>query len=145
MDGSINGSRFLTPSASTQGTPYIIQAIHNNFVPLGSSVTPNQQGFTVDNPGFYNPNHAVPVSSSSGAAPTGYSVHPHFHAAIDMQGAVGIDRQLSKVMTGNITYLYSRGVHMYLTDNASAAGNFPDRQSAVQHLPGYTHLRTGGE
>ena len=42
-----------------------------------------------------------------------------------MQGAVGIDRQLSKVMTGNITYLYSRGVHMYLTDNASAAGNFP--------------------
>ena len=35
-DGSISGSRFPTPSASTQGTPYIIQAIHNNFVPLGS-------------------------------------------------------------------------------------------------------------
>jgi len=119
--------RFTVPNtlASTQGTPYIIQAIHNNFVPLGSTETPNQQGFTVDNPGFYNPNQVAPVSNSSGAAPTGYSVQPHFHAAIDMQGGAGIDRQLSKVMTANITYLYSRGVHMYLTDNASAAGNFP--------------------
>jgi hypothetical protein len=121
--------RFTVPNTlgSTQGTPYIIQAIHNNFVPLGSDEIPNQQGFTINNPGFYTPNQVVPISgASSSVAPTGYSVAPHFHAAIDMQAAVGVDRQLSKVMTSNITYLYSRGVHTYLTDNASAAGNFPE-------------------
>ena len=121
--------RFTVPNSlsSTQGTPYIIQAIHNNFVPLSSSQIPNQRGLTVDNPDFYNPNQ--PVTDFSGSistvAPTGFSVDPHFHAANDMQGAVGIDQQLSKYMTGNVTYLYSRGVHMYLTNNVSAAGNFP--------------------
>jgi hypothetical protein len=121
--------RFTVPNSlsSTQGTPYIIQAIHNNFVSLGSSEIPNQQGFTVDNPDFYNPTQ--PVTDFSGSlstvAPTGFSVDPHFHAANDMQGAVGIDQQLSRYMTGNVTYLYSRGVHMYLTNNVSAAGSFP--------------------
>ncbi len=121
--------RFTVPNSfgSLQGTPYIIQAIHNNFVPLGSSQIPNQRGITIDNPNFYNPNQPVTnfSASSSAAAPTGYSVDPHFHAANDMQAAVGIDRQLSKVMTANVTYLYSRGVHMYLTNNVSAAGVFP--------------------
>jgi hypothetical protein len=121
--------RFTVPTSfsSTQGAPYIIQTIHNNFVPLGSSEIPNQQGFTVDNPDFYNP--AQPVTSLSGStgavAPTGYSVDPHFHAANDMQSALGIDQQFSRRMTGNLTYLYSRGVHMYLTNNVSAVGNFP--------------------
>ncbi len=121
--------RFTVPNSlsSTQGAPYIIQAIHNNFVPLGSSQIPNQQGFTVDNPDFYNPNQPVTdlSGSTNAVAPTGFSIDPHFHAANDMQGAVGIDQQLSKYMTGNVTYLYSRGVHMYLTNNVSAAGNFP--------------------
>jgi hypothetical protein len=121
--------RFTVPNSfgSTQGTPYVIQAIHNNFVPLGSSEIPNQQVFTYDSPNFYQPNIPgyEPSQGSSSKAPTGYSIDPYFHAANDMQGAIGIDRQLSKVMTGNITYLYSRGIHMYLTNNVSAAGTFP--------------------
>ena len=121
--------RFTVPTSfsSSQGTPYIIQAIHNNFVPLGSSETPNQQGFTVDNPDFYNPNQPVTdLSGSAGAvAPTGVSVDSLVHAANDMLAALGIDQQLSRYMTANVTYLYSRGVHMYLTNNVSAAGNFP--------------------
>lgn len=131
--------RFTVPNSfgSTQGTPYIIQAIHNNFVPLGSSETPNQEGFTIANPGFYNPNQ--PVTDFSGStntvAPTGYTVDHHFHAANDMQGAVGIDRQLSNVMTGNVTYLYSRGIHMYLTNNVSSAGNFPEENILSNTYP----------
>ena len=121
--------RFEVPNSfgSTQGTPYIIQAIHNNFVPAGSAQTPNQQTYILQNPDFYNPNAPVTnfSGSSSFAAPTGYSVDPHFHAANDMQGAVGVDRQLTKTMTSNVTYLYSRGVHDYLTNNISAAGIFP--------------------
>lgn len=120
--------RFTVPNSfgGAQESPYIIQAIHNNFVPLGSSQVPNEQGFTIQRPGFYNPNAPVTnFSGANGAAPTGYSLDPHFHAAIDMQGAVGVDRQLSKTITSNVTYLYSRGVHTYLTDNVSAAALFP--------------------
>jgi hypothetical protein len=131
--------RFSVPNSfgSTQGTPYIIQAIHNNFVPPGSSQTPNQQGFTIVNPNFYNPNE--PVTNFSGSAnavaPTGYSVDPHFHAANDMQAAIGIDRQLSKLITGNITYLYSRGVHQYLSNNVSAAASFPTKNIQSNTYP----------
>jgi hypothetical protein len=53
-------------------------------------------------------------------APTLYTIDPHFHAAVDLQGAVGLDRQLAKRITGNVTYLYSRGVHQYLTNNIGA-------------------------
>ncbi|HEY4379659.1 MAG TPA: carboxypeptidase regulatory-like domain-containing protein [Acidobacteriaceae bacterium] len=119
--------RFTVPNG-TGGTPYLVQAIHNNFVPLGSTQVPNERGFTVGNPNFYNPNQAVTnFAGSSDVAPTGYSIDPHFRAANDMQAAIGIDRQLSRVMTGNVTYLYSRGVHMYLTNNVSAAGIFPEQ------------------
>ena len=129
--------RFTVPNGPG-GTPYILQAIHNNFVPLGSSQVPNERGITVENPNFYNPNQAVTnfSGSSSAAAPTGYSIDPRFRAANDMQTAVGIDRQIGKRMTGNVTYLYSRGVHMYLTDNVSAAGLFPEQSVAAGTYPG---------
>jgi opacity protein-like surface antigen len=122
--------RFTVPTSfsSSQGTPYIIQAIHDDFVPLGSSEVSNQQGFTVDNPDLYNPKQPVSdlPDSADAVAPTGFSVDSHFHAANDMQGGVGIDQQLSRHMTGNVTYLYSRGAHVYLTNNVSArSATFP--------------------
>lgn len=138
--------RFTVPnsSSSNSGAPYIIQAIHNNFAPTGSSETPNEQVYTVDCPSFYNPNAPVTTFStspstscttSSTAAPTGYSLDPHFHSAIDMQGAIGVDRQVSKAMTANVTYLYSRGVHMYLTNNVSAISSFPEANIASDTYP----------
>ena len=42
-----------------------------------------------------------------------------------MEGAIGIDRQLTKTMTGNVTYVFSQGIHQYFTDNLSAAALFP--------------------
>ncbi len=52
--------RFEVPNSfgSTQGTPYIIQAIHNNFVPLGSTEIPNQQTYIIQNPNFYQSQRA---------------------------------------------------------------------------------------
>ena len=38
-----------------------------------------------------------------------------------MEAAIGVDRQLTKTMTGNVTYVFSQGVHQYFTDNLSAA------------------------
>jgi hypothetical protein len=54
-----------------------------------------------------------------------------------MQAGVGIDRQLSKVMTGNVTYLYSRGIHMYLTNNVSAADIFPEDNIQSNTYPSF--------
>jgi hypothetical protein len=103
--------RFTVPNSfgSNAGTPYIIQAIHQNGI--------NQEVSTVTNPTF--PVSPVAIAGSS-TAQTLYTVDPHFHAAADLQAAVGIDRQLAKRITGNVTYLYGRGVHQYFTNNIGA-------------------------
>jgi len=112
--------RFTVPGsfAVTSGTPYIATAIHQNGV--------DQIGYTVSNPAGYqesDPGVAIkpPTPASGGSAETRFSVPNDFHAANDMQGAVGIDRQIMKGVTANLTYLYSRGVHQYLTNNVGAA------------------------
>jgi hypothetical protein len=123
--------RFTVPNsfASMAGTPYTITAIHQNGI--------NQVGYTVTNPTGYqetSPGTAVkpPTPSSSQSAQTQYSIASNFHAAMDMQAAIGVDRQIAKHITGNLTWLYSRGVHQYLTNNlgapffpTSAAGIYP--------------------
>jgi Carboxypeptidase regulatory-like domain len=96
---------FTIPNSfgSTGGTPYIIQAIHDNGL--------NQQSY---------------VSTYSGSNPGGstvpsiHSIDPHFHAALDMQGGIGVDRQFAEWITGNVTYLYTQGIHQYLTNNVTA-------------------------
>ncbi len=50
-----------------------------------------------------------------------------------MESAIGVDRQLAKTLTGNVTYIYSQGIHQFFTDNLSAAGEYPlsDAQNDV--------------
>ncbi|MHB2008430.1 MAG: outer membrane beta-barrel protein [Acidobacteriaceae bacterium] len=127
--------RFTVPNGS-YGVPYILQTIHNNL-PTNPSTPSNQQIYTVTNPTGYtetSPGNAVkpPNPTSTSSAPTYWTLAPNFHAAVDMQGAVGIDRQIAKNVMGNITYLYSRGVHQYLSNNITAsffdgsANTYPD-------------------
>src|SRR5277367_3918311 len=103
--------RFTVPNSfgSNAGTPYIIQAIHQNGI--------NQKVSTITNPTY--PVNPVAVANAN-TAQTLYTIDPHFHAATDLQGAVGLDRQLAKRITANVTYLYGRGVHQYLTNNIGA-------------------------
>lgn len=110
-------NRFTVPTSfsSSSGAPYILQAIHDNAI--------NQQSYVVNNPNFYDPSSSIPATVLMGAAasiPSFYSVDHHFHAALDMQGGVGIDRQLSKGLVLNVTYLFTRGLHQYLTNNITA-------------------------
>ena len=107
--------RFTVPNSfgSNAGTPYIIQAIHQNGV--------NQTVSTITNPTYPITPAAI---ANSNTAQTLYTVDAHFHAASDLQAAVGIDRQLAKRITGNVTYLYGRGVHQYYTNNIGAP-DFP--------------------
>lgn len=118
--------RFTVPHGFGSSEPYIVQAIHQNGV--------NEQQFiqsSASGPITFNPNETTVISSSSAGsqtgrnAPTVYSIDPNFHASLDMEAAVGVDRQLTKAMTGNVTYVFSQGIHQYFTDNLSAAAVFP--------------------
>src|SRR6201999_448859 len=96
---------------------YVIQAIHQNGI--------NQTVTTITNPSYpVNPPYPP------GSAQTLYTIDPHFHAATDLQAAVGVDRQLAKRITANVTYLYGRGVHQYFTNNIGA----PDFSTADQGI-----------
>jgi len=121
--------RFTVPSSlnSPGATPYVIQAIHQNGI--------NQQSFVVNSPDFFNP--SVPASPGAGASSTQstfYSIDPHFHAALNMQGGVGVDRQVGKA-TFNVTYLFTRGIHQYLTDNVTAPDFDPSTYTITGALP----------
>jgi Carboxypeptidase regulatory-like domain/TonB dependent receptor len=110
--------RFTVANGFGAQVPYIIETIHeNNF---------NEQQFIQNSNIVFNPNAPTPITSSTGsttglAAPTYYTVAPNMKAANDMEAAIGVDRQLSKLMTGNVTYVFSQGIHQYFTDNLSAA------------------------
>ncbi len=109
--------RFNVPSGfnSITGAPYIMQVIHDNGI--------NEKSYVVSNPKFFDPSSAVPASEITGlssAIPSYRTIDPHFHAALDMQGGIGVDRQLARNITANITYLFTQGVHQYLTNNVTA-------------------------
>lgn len=118
--------RFTVSNGFGAQVPYLMTAIHQN----GS----NEQTFIQNSQTSsiaFNPDQPTVITSSSPGsatglnAPTFYTISPNMHAANDMEAAVGVDRQLNKAMTGNVTYIFSQGVHQYFTDNLSAAGAFP--------------------
>jgi len=123
-------NRFTVPNSfGSAASPYVIEAIHDNGI--------NQQSYVVDHPSFYDPNAAQPESvlqASGSTVPSYHTIDSHFHAALDMQGGIGVDRQIAKNLTGNITYLYTQGVHQYLTDNITA----PDFDPATYTITGPT-------
>ncbi len=111
-------NRFTVPNSfagSNSGTPYIAQAIHNNGI--------NQTGYIVSNPPPTPVPPTDPLPPSTLAAigtPSIQTVDKHFHAALDMQTGVGIDRQIAKGITANVTYLFTQGVHHYLMNCVNA-------------------------
>jgi hypothetical protein len=121
--------RFSVPNSfsSVTGTPNVVQAIHQNGV--------NQQNYVVNAPSFYDPNAAESqqtLVSSGNSSPSYYTIDRHFHTALSMQGGVGVDRQVGKMGTFNITYLFTKGVHQYLSNNVTA----PDFDPATYIITG---------
>ncbi len=90
-------------------TPFVIYTIHHNVPAPGEQ---SNQQIVIQS---FDPSDA-----NSNPAPTYYQIDSHFRAAVDMQGAIGVDRQITKNATANVTYLYSQGIHQYLTNNVSA-------------------------
>lgn len=125
-------TRFSVPTSfsSFAGTPYVMQVLHDNLV--------NQRSYTIASPGFYDPNAPEPasvVTAAPSSTPTYHTIDPHFHAAIDMQTGIGVDRQLTKSITGNITYLYTQGVHQYLSNNVTAPAFDPATYTVTGPAP----------
>jgi len=89
----------------------VIQAIHQNGI--------NQQQIVFTNP-TYVPGQPPSGNGTVDTRSATYSISPEVKAALDMQGAVGVDRTVTKAITANVTYLYSRGVHQYLSNNINA-------------------------
>ena len=92
---------------------YILDAIRQNGV--------NQQQYVVKNPTFaQNAPPATVLASLDAVAPTIYQVSPNLRASLNMQAALGVEHQFGKIATASMTYINSRGVHQYLSDNINA-------------------------
>jgi hypothetical protein len=84
-----------------------------------------QQQFFVNNPTCF-PGENVPLSSFSNCGPTTsdasatYQISPTLHAPYTTQGAVSVERQVTKSATVSVTYLNSRGFDQFITINANA-------------------------
>ncbi|HTX77800.1 MAG TPA: carboxypeptidase regulatory-like domain-containing protein, partial [Terracidiphilus sp.] len=115
--------RFTVANGFGASAPYVITTIHENGVNEQQSIQTSGIAFNQ-----YAATPLTPSSSTTGTgrnAPTFYTIAPDFHAANDMEAAIGVDRQLTRSITGNLTYVYSQGVHQFFTDNLSAAPYFP--------------------
>jgi hypothetical protein len=80
----------------------------------------NQQQFVVNSPDFY-PN--IPTAAALAGAitsPTIYQISPNIRAPYNMQGAVTVERQLSKMATLSVSYINSRGMHNFDIRNINA-------------------------
>ena len=83
----------------------------------------NQTQYIVTDPDFF-PN--IPLSSelaqmsANTTANTTYQIDPNLRAPYTVQGAVGVERQVTKNATVSVTYLNSHGVHQLMTRNINA-------------------------
>jgi hypothetical protein len=78
-----------------------------------------QQQFVVSNPAFYLGNIPAP-SALPQSAPTLYQTNPNLRTPYTMQTGLSLERQLTKSANLSVTYLTSRGVHQFFTENINA-------------------------
>lgn len=84
-----------------------------------------QQQFIIHNPTCF-PGVDKPLASVSNCGPATssessiYQIDPRLRAPYTMQGALGVERQLTKSATLSVIYLNSRGFDQFLTINANA-------------------------
>jgi hypothetical protein len=84
-----------------------------------------QQQFIIDNPTCF-PGVDAPIAGFSGcgapssAAPNVYQISPRLHAPYTLQGALGVERQITKSATLSVIYMNSRGFDQFALLNANA-------------------------
>jgi hypothetical protein len=68
-------------------------------------------------PSFFHPDQPLSSLSGSAATTTDYQNNSNLHAPYTIQTGVTLERQLTKTANVAVTYLNSRGVHQFYTDN----------------------------
>ena len=81
----------------------------------------NQVAYQVQNPTFYLSNIPPVGSLPPGTAQTIYEGNTRLHAPYTMQTGITLERQLTKSANVAVTYLNSRGVHQFYTNNLNPA------------------------
>ena len=80
----------------------------------------NEQQVVTASPDFF-PNAPPPGTlAGSQSSPTIYRLDPRLRSPYVMQGALTLERQLSRSSTVSVTYLASRGLHQFLSFNINA-------------------------
>jgi Carboxypeptidase regulatory-like domain/TonB dependent receptor len=79
-----------------------------------------QRNYVVRNPDFFpNPPTSAELASAQ-TSPTVYQLDPHLKSPYTMQSGVTLEKQVTRNANVAFTYLYSRGVHAFLTRNINA-------------------------
>jgi hypothetical protein len=97
-------------------TAQILQADRLNGITQQQSIITNPTCF----PGLDVPLATSASNCGSVTASAVFQISPRLHSPYTMQGAVSVERQLTKSATLSVTYLNSRGFDQYLTINANA-------------------------
>jgi hypothetical protein len=81
----------------------------------------NQQQYIVNSPDFF-PGSIPPVDTLTGSAtfPTIYRISPIYKTPYVLEGAVGVERQVSRSIKTSVTYITTHGIHQFLTRNINA-------------------------
>jgi hypothetical protein len=82
-----------------------------------------QRQFIVANPQFFlgnTPTIAQLQAAGSAVAPTIYQPNPNLRTPYLMQTGITLERQVTKFANLSLTYLNSRGVHQFFTENINA-------------------------
>ena len=82
-----------------------------------------QQQFVVANPQFFlgdTPTIAQLQAVGSAVLPTVYQPNPNLRTPYLLQTGITLERQLTKVSNLSVTYLNSRGVHQFFTENINS-------------------------
>jgi len=79
-----------------------------------------QVAYQVPNPTFAVSGAPLPPNLLPAATSTIYQTNPDLHAPYTIQAGVTLERQLTKTANLAVTYLNSRGLHQFYTDNLNA-------------------------
>ena len=79
-----------------------------------------QQQFIVTNPQFFLPIRRTRARARRRTSPTIYQANPDLRVPSIMQTGVSVERQLTKNANLSVTYLTSRGVHQFFTENINS-------------------------
>lgn len=127
--------RYISPCCGSSSMA-ILTAIHNNGI--------NQQSYVVNNPDFYDSASAAPaadLSANNASIPVIYTLDPHLRANLFMQSAIGVDRQIAKQVTFNVTFLQQRTIHSPNADNISAPRFDPATYTISGSQPAVYHYQ----